>query len=81
MANLELVSLLLMYFVGSGDGYGVYGFIRDLIREGKDATFVDKRGRYALNWPRALDCYAAYKAKKTLTSRELIKQGEKLAIA
>ena len=64
MANLQLVCLLLMYFVGSADGYGVYGFIRDLIREGKDATFVDKRGRYALNWPRALDCYAADKAKK-----------------
>ena len=53
-----------MYFVGSADGYGVYGFIRDLIVEGKDAKFVDKKGRYVLNWPRALDRYADYKAKK-----------------
>ena len=52
------------HFVGSADAYGVYGFIRDLILEGKDAKFVDKRGRYVLNWPRALDCHADYKAKK-----------------
>ena len=32
--------------------------------EGKDAKFVDNRGRYRLNWPRALDRYADYKAKK-----------------
>ena len=31
---------------------------------GKDAKFVDNRGRYRLNWPRALDRYADYKAKK-----------------
>ncbi|XP_067028202.1 uncharacterized protein [Acropora muricata] len=49
---------------GGANGYGVYGFIRDLIMEGKDAEFVDNRGRYRLNWPRALDRYAHYKAKK-----------------
>ena len=32
--------------------------------EGKDAEFVDSRGRYRLNWPRALDRYADYQAKK-----------------
>ena len=53
-----------MSFVGGADGYGVYGFIRHLIIEGKVAKFVNKRGRYVLNWPRALDCYAVYKAKK-----------------
>ncbi|XP_044172491.1 uncharacterized protein LOC122963174 isoform X2 [Acropora millepora] len=31
---------------------------------GNDAEFVGKRGRYRLNWPRALDRYADYKAKK-----------------
>jgi len=49
---------------GGADGYGVYGFIRHQIMAGKVAKFVNKRGRYVLNWPRALDCYAVYKAKK-----------------
>ena len=43
---------------------GVYGLIRDLLVEGKDARFVNRRGRYVLNWSRALDCYADYKARK-----------------
>ncbi|XP_015770049.1 PREDICTED: uncharacterized protein LOC107348498 isoform X4 [Acropora digitifera] len=53
---------------GGANGYGVYGFIRDLIMEGKDAKFVRKRGKrghYVLNWPRAVDRYAHYQAKKT----------------
>ena len=37
--------------------------------EGKDAEFVDNTGRYRLNWPRALDCYADYKAKKNHHSK------------
>ena len=53
-----------MYFVGRAHGYEVYGIIRDLIVEGKDAKFVDKSGRYVLNWVRALDCYADYRVKK-----------------
>lgn len=32
--------------------------------EGKYAEFVDSRGHYRLNWRRALDRYADYKAKK-----------------
>ena len=52
-------------FVGGASGNGIYDFIRDLIMEaGNDAEFVGKRGRYRLNWPRALDRYADYKAKK-----------------
>ena len=37
--------------------------------EGKDAEFVDNTGRYRLNWPRALDRYADYKAKKNHHSK------------
>lgn len=51
-------------FSGNEDGNGVYGFIRDLIVEGKDARFVNKEGRYVINWSRALDCYTKYKSKK-----------------
>ena len=54
-----------MYFAGSVDSYGVYGFIRDLILEGKVAKWVNHSGRYVvLDWSRALDRYADYKAKK-----------------
>ena len=56
--------LLLMHFVGSAHGYGVYGIIQVLIEEGKDVQFVDKSGRYLVNWVRALECYADYKRKK-----------------
>ena len=42
----------------------MYGFIGDLIREGKDAKFVNKKGRYVLNWSRTLERYAIYKSKK-----------------
>lgn len=50
---------------GGARGCGIYGFIRDLIMEaGNDAELVGKTGRYRLNWPRALDRYADYKAKK-----------------
>ncbi|XP_068675763.1 uncharacterized protein [Montipora foliosa] len=49
---------------GTDDSNGVYGLIRDLLVEGKDARFVNRRGRYVLNWSRALDCYADYKARK-----------------
>ncbi|KAJ7383811.1 hypothetical protein OS493_025683 [Desmophyllum pertusum] len=46
-------------------GNGVYYFIRDLIAEGKDACrFVNKEGRYVVNWSRALTSYADYKSKK-----------------
>ena len=45
-------------------GNGVYCYIRDLITEGKDARFVNKKGRYVVNWSRALTCYADYKSKK-----------------
>ncbi|XP_022800846.1 uncharacterized protein LOC111338609 isoform X1 [Stylophora pistillata] len=55
--------------VGDGNedssGHGVYHFIGGLIREGKDAKFVDKKGRYVLNWSRTLERYAIYKSKKT----------------
>ncbi|XP_015755619.1 PREDICTED: uncharacterized protein LOC107335147 isoform X2 [Acropora digitifera] len=54
---------------GGANGYGVYYFIRDLIMEGKDAEFVDNTGRYRLNWPRALDRYADYKAKRNHQSK------------
>lgn len=54
-----------MYFAGSADGRGVYGFMRDLILEGKVAKWVNNSGRYIVrDWSRALDCYADYKAKK-----------------
>ena len=42
----------------------MYGFIGDMIREGKDAKFVNKKGRYVLNWSRTLERYAIYKSKK-----------------
>ena len=42
----------------------MYGVIRDLIVEGKDARFVNKEGRYVVNWSRALDCFTDYKTKK-----------------
>ena len=32
--------------------------------EGKDARFVNKKGRYVVNWTRALKCYNDYKSKK-----------------
>ena len=32
--------------------------------EGKDARFVDKKGRYVINWSRALKCYHDYKSKR-----------------
>ena len=51
-----------MYFVGRALDYGVYGIIRDLIEEGS-AKFVNDRGRYFVNWVRALEFYAAYKRK------------------
>ena len=53
-----------MYFVGRARGYEVYGIIRDLIEEGKDAEFVDKSGCYLVNWDRAIECYKDYKRKK-----------------
>lgn len=42
----------------------MYGFIRDLIVEGKDARFVNKRGRYVISWSKALDRYVDFKSKK-----------------
>ena len=45
-------------------GHSVYHFIRDLIHEGEDARFVNKKGRYVLNWSRTLERYASYKSKK-----------------
>ena len=53
-----------MFFVGHARRYEVYGIIRDLIEEGKDAEFVDKSGCYLVNWDRAIECYADYKRKK-----------------
>ena len=32
--------------------------------EGRDARFVDKKGRYVINWSRALECYHDYKSKR-----------------
>ena len=32
--------------------------------EGRDARFVDKKGRYKINWTRALECYHNYKSKR-----------------
>jgi len=32
--------------------------------EGKDARFVNKKGRYVINWSRALKCYHNYKSKR-----------------
>ncbi|XP_068728190.1 uncharacterized protein [Montipora capricornis] len=50
---------------GTDGSNGVYGLIRDLLVEGKDAWFVKgSPGRYVLNWSRALDRYADYKARK-----------------
>ena len=42
----------------------MYGFIADMIREGKDAKFLKKKGRYVLNWSSALKRYAIYKSNK-----------------
>ena len=53
-----------LFSKGHEDGNGVYGIIRDLIVEGKDARFVNKKGRYVVNWSRALDCFTDYKVKK-----------------
>ena len=53
-----------MYFVGYTRGYGVYGIMRDLIMEGKDAELVGTSGCYRVNWDRALERYADYKRKK-----------------
>ena len=35
-----------------------------MIREGKDAKFLEKKGHYVLNWSSALERYAIYKSKK-----------------
>ena len=35
-----------------------------MIRKGKNAKFVNKKGRYVLNWSIALKHYAIYKSKK-----------------
>ena len=35
-----------------------------MIREGKDAKFLKKKGRYVLNWSSALKRYAIYKSNK-----------------
>ena len=32
--------------------------------EGRDARFVDRKGRYVINWSRALTCYHDYKSKR-----------------
>ena len=32
--------------------------------EGRDARFVNKEGRYVINWSRALECYHDYKSKR-----------------
>ncbi|XP_078354175.1 uncharacterized protein LOC144638793 isoform X1 [Oculina patagonica] len=54
--------------VGEGQedvsGNGVYSFIRDLIVEGRDARFVNKKGRYVINWSSALKCYTDYKSRR-----------------
>ena len=52
-----------MYFVGRARDYGVYGIIRDLIKEGC-AKFVNNSGHYLVNWDRALEYYEAYRRKK-----------------
>ena len=32
--------------------------------EGRYAKFVNNKGRYLINWPRALECYVSYKSKR-----------------
>ena len=49
---------------GASSKFGVYNFIQDLICEGKHARFVNSEGRFAVNWPRALECYEEYKSSK-----------------
>ena len=53
-----------------GSGRSVYHFIRDLIQKGKDARFVNKEGRYVLNWSRTLERYASYRPKSKKSRRE-----------
>lgn len=46
-------------------GNGVYSFVsRELIVEGKDTWFVNKKGCYIVNWSRVLKCYTDYKSRR-----------------
>ena len=68
----SLIRTCLYNLLGKDDGSGrsVYHFIRDLIQKGKDARFVNKEGRYVLNWSRTLERYASYKSKSTKNNQE-----------
>lgn len=50
--------------IGIDDSNGVYGLIWDLLVEGKDVRFVNRRGCYVFNWFRVFDCYVDYKVRK-----------------
>ena len=42
----------------------VYGFIRELIQEGKHAWFVNEEGRFLIKWDKAVKRYLKYRATK-----------------
>ena len=42
----------------------VYGFIRELIQEGKHAWFVNEEGRFLIKWDKAVELYMEYRATK-----------------
>ena len=54
----------LVYSVGNQSG-GVYDYIWSLINKGKDAHLVNQEGRYALNWPVAVDRYFEFQKLKS----------------
>ena len=53
-----------MFGVGNQSG-GVYDYIWSLINEGKHAHLVNQEGRYALNWPVAVDGYFEFQKLKS----------------
>ena len=57
----------------------MYGIIRELIVEGKHARFVNKKGRYVVNWSKALDRFTDYKAKKNLQFKSKVVSRRKIS--
>ena len=51
-------------FYSQGKKNRVYHFIQELIREGKYAWFVNREGRFRINWKGAVELYVQYRAKK-----------------
>lgn len=45
----------------------LYHFIRELIREGEYAWFVNREGRFRIKWEDAVERYIEYRAKKNPT--------------